>query len=63
MTKEQFKKAVAGIMKLNLVAEATADAILARCFKSFDPQLAAMVQTLADTKRAIHDHVEKKRER
>lgn len=61
MTKNDFQWFVRNLIDLEKSAEV--DANTAREVRPFDPQLAAMVQTMADTKLAIHSHVEKKRER
>lgn len=45
----------------DLDAMARNDATTAAQVRLFDPQLAALCQTLADTKLAIHAHIEKKK--
>lgn len=61
MTKNDFQWFVRNL--INLEKSAAVDAQTAADVRPFDPQLAAMVQTMADTKLAIHNHIEKKRER
>lgn len=63
MTKVQFQKWVEYAVNIGLSGEAIADTILANHARPFDPQLAAMMQSLAASKLAIRAHLEKKFER
>lgn len=63
MTKEEFRFFISSLVDLNMIGSGESDLDVADDVRAFDPQLAAMIQTIGETKRAIHKHIEKKRER
>lgn len=61
MTKDQFKNLVFHLRSFNVHAEL--DSETANSIRPFDPQLATLVQSVADAKLAIHGYIAKKFER
>ena len=63
MNKGQFKTFVDNIVFANMRGSGEIDLESAASVKQFDSKLAAMIQTIGETKIAIAAHVEAKRER